>query len=395
MEPYDVLILGAGASGLFCAAEAARRGRRVLVIDHAEKSGRKLLVTGGGRCNFTNTGRLEGRYFGADPVFPRAALERFGSGDFIARLQVHHIPFHEKQDGQLFCDRSAKDIQHMLVDDAKAAGARIECGRKILRVERADGAFVVSTDRGEARAEKIVVATGGLSYPILGATGLGYDLAREFGHEVTPTRPALVGFALAGEDRERLKGLEGIHPRVKMTVGGWSREDDLMITHRGLSGPVALEASLRWKEGAGIALSWLPGTPKSETLRRLRDERSSRGRGNLRDDLTRRLTKRLVDRLAYHAGARGAWSSLPDEALERLASVLHEDRFVPARTLGYQEAEVTQGGVSTEGIDPLTMESRIVPGLYFIGEVLDVTGSLGGFNLQWAWSSAFAAGTAV
>jgi predicted Rossmann fold flavoprotein len=395
MNSYDVIILGAGASGLLCASEAAARGRKVLLLDHEDKPGQKVLASGGGRCNFTNLHTTPDHYVGSDPEFPKAALARFKPKDFIKRVQSRRIPYHEKKDGQLFCDRSSKDIHHLLLEDLKDTGVQAEYGRKVVEVRRERETFVVVTDRGEVQTPKLVVATGGLSYPGLGASDLGYRLAQQFGLRVVEPSPALVGFTFPDKEKVRFKGLEGIHLRIKANIGKWNLEDDVMITHKGFSGPVMLNASLHWEEGQEVYINWVPEFSVEETFEQLLTDKAEGGRGQFRTWLSTRIPKRLAERLAWHAEARGAWAALPDSVLHAFAKDLHAFHFVPDGTFGYKEAEVTRGGVDTRDLWPKTLECRKVPGLYFIGEVLDVTGELGGFNLQWAWSSGFTVGQTV
>jgi len=395
MNPYDVLILGAGASGLMCASEAASRGRKVLLLDHEPKPGRKILASGGGRCNFTNLHSSPDRYVGENPDFVKAAFARFKPKDFVKRVQSRRIPFHEKTDGQLFCDRGSRDILHMLMEDAQDTGVTMELGRKVETVEREGETFKVVTDRGTVSVPKLVVATGGLSWPVLGATDLGYRLARQFGLNVVEPSPALVGFVFPEREKIRFKGLEGIHLRIKVSCGDWNLEDDVMITHRGLSGPVILNASLRWQPGQEVFINWVPEYTVGETLQQLKLDKAAGGRGEFRTWLSQRIPKRLAERLAWHAEARGSWAALSEDVLLALAKDLHAYHFIPAGTFGYKEAEVTRGGVDTRDLWPKTLEAKKVPGLFFIGEVLDVTGELGGFNLQWAWASGWAVGQAV
>jgi predicted Rossmann fold flavoprotein len=395
MSVHDVIILGAGASGLFCAAEAAFRGRKVLVIDHQPQPGRKILVSGGGRCNFTNLHAGPGHYLSSNPDFVRSALSRFGAQEFLQRVQACRIPYHEKKEGQLFCDGSAREILQMLLATAESKGVNLECGFGVLGVDRDAEGFVVSGPGGCRRASKLVVATGGLSWPALGATDLGLRIARQFGLAVVEPAPALVGLAFPGGEKERFEGLAGIHLRVGFVCGKHEWHDDIMITHKGLSGPVVLNASLAWEPGLEVAVNWAPERDEPQTLDLLKRDRVGGGRGQVRDWLMRRIPKRLVDRIAWHAGARGAWTSLPDDTLESISRSFHSYRFIPSGTFGYKEAEVTRGGVDTHELSSKTMEAIKVPGLYFVGEVMDVTGQLGGFNLQWAWSSGWAAGQVV
>jgi predicted Rossmann fold flavoprotein len=395
MKPNDVLILGAGASGLMCASEAAARGRKVLVLDHAAKPGRKILASGGGRCNFTNLHAKASHYVTSNPDFVRSAISRFTSKDFIALVQANQIPFHEKIDGQMFCDRSAGDILKLLLTRAQEGAAQIMNEVKVKDVAFADGVFKVVTGAVAFSAPRLVVATGGLSWPKLGASDLGLKIARQFGLKVIEPSPALVGLAFDDKEKKRFEGLAGIHLRVGLSCGEWKSMDDLMIRHGGLSGPVILNASLAWEPGREIIINWVPEENIEATFRQLKLDKVAGGRGKVRTGLEKRIPRRLADRIAWHAQARGAWRELSDERLLALAKAIHADRIVPSGTFGWGEAEVMRGGVDTKELSSKTMESRKVPGLYFTGEVMDVTGQVGGYNLQWAWSSGWAAGQAV
>jgi len=395
MRDFDVVILGAGASGLMCASEAAVRKRRVLVLDHGPKPGRKVLVSGGGRCNFTNLHAAPAHYHSQNPHFVKSALSRFTPQDFLERVKACRIAFHEKTDGQMFCDRNARDILDLLVASAEGKGAVIECGTQVKEVRRDDAGFMVTTLKGDIQAARLVVATGGLSWPELGATDLGHKIARQFGLEVVAPAPALVGLAFPGREKTRFEGLAGIHLCVGLSCGEWGSVDDLMITHKGLSGPVILNASMVWEPGREIVVNWVPEQTVEATFEQLKLDRAAGGRGKFRVWLSRRIPRRLAERIAWNAEARGPWKALSDERLLALASDIHSYRFIPSGTFGYKEAEVTRGGVDTRELSSKTMECLKVPGLFFTGEVMDVTGELGGFNLQWAWSSGWAAGQAV
>ena len=391
----DVLILGGGAAGLLCGAEAAGRGKKVLILEQAPKPAPKILVSGGGRCNFTNERAKPLDYVTTNPAFVPHVLNRYRPKDFIALVQAAGIPFHEKKDGQLFCDKSAKDIIHLLVDRAQERGAELKLDQKVESLSQEDGLFTVKTQTSTFKALRVVVATGGLSWPQLGASDLGLRIARQFGLKVIEPSPALVGLTFDEAAMEQFKDLAGIHLRVAASCGTWKMEEDIMITHKGLSGPVMLNASLHWKPGQEIVINWVPELTVEKTLAKLKKDQAAGGRGEFRIWLSERIPRRLAERLAYHAGARGAWKNLPETTLKTLAQTLHAYRFTPADTFGYRMAEVTKGGVDTRELERTTLECRKVPGLFFIGEVLDVTGKLGGFNFQWAWASGFVAGQAV
>ncbi len=395
MKSYDVVILGGGAAGLMCASEAAGRGRKVLVLEQSPKPAPKILVSGGGRCNFTNLQAAPANYVTANPSFVQTALSRFTPKDFVALVQARSIPYHEKKDGQLFCDKSAKDIIELLVSRAKGRGVEMLLEQKVGDVAFSDGAFTVQAPGGAYRAPRLVVATGGLSWPQLGASDLGFKIAGQFGLEVVEPSPALVGLAFPEREMARFKDLAGIHLRVGVACGEWRLVEDLMITHKGLSGPVMLNASLYWKPGREIAVNWVPEFTVESTFNQLKEDRAAGGRGKFRVWFSQRIPRRLAERIAWNAEARGPWAALSDERLMALARDIHDYRFVPAGTFGYRMAEVMRGGVDTREISRETMEAKKVPGLFFIGEVLDVTGQLGGCNFQWAWASGYAAGQNV
>jgi hypothetical protein len=395
VSDYDVIILGAGAAGLMCASEAAGRGRKVLVLEKGARPAPKILVSGGGRCNFTNIHAKAKDYVTTNPAFVPYALSKFTSKDFLALVKAKAIPYHEKKDGQLFCDKSSKNILDMMVARAEEKGANILKGQDTQEVSQTDGLFTVKTQDAAYSAPRLVVATGGLSWPQLGASDLGYKLAQQFGLKVIEPAPALVGLTFPADVLLRFEGLSGIHLRVGVSCGKWNMVEDLMITHEGLSGPVILNASLIWRPGQEIVVNWLPDGTVDTTLERLKKDKAKGGRGEFRDWLSEQIPRRLADRLAYHAGARGSWPQLSDESLKQLAEHLHAYRFVPADTFGYKRAEVTKGGVDTRELSRDTMECRKIPGLYFIGEVMDVTGKLGGYNFQWAWSTGWTAGQSV
>jgi predicted Rossmann fold flavoprotein len=392
MDSFDVIVLGAGAAGLMCASEAAARGRKVLVLESCSRPGPKILVSGGGRCNFTNLYAKPSDYVSSNPAFVPYVLSKFTPKDFIALVKARSIPYHEKKDGQLFCDKSAKAILDLLLDRTQERGVQLLKQQSTQEVIHSEGLFTVKTQDMVYSAPRLVVATGGLSWPQLGATDLGFRIAQQFGLKIIEPSPALVGLVFPEREMTRFEGLSGIHLKVGVSCGAWNLVEDIMITHKGLSGPVILNTSLFWKPGHEIVVNWVPEFTVESTFEKLKKDKVTGGRGQFRVWLSERIPRRLAERLAYHAGARGPWAALSDEQLKALAEDLHAYRFVPADTFGYRQAEVMRGGVDTRELDRETMECRKVPGLFFIGEVLDVTGKLGGFNFQWAWASAFVAG---
>ncbi|MCW0402366.1 hypothetical protein NB689_000951 [Xanthomonas sacchari] len=388
----DVVVLGAGAAGLMCAIAAGQRGRRVRVIDHANKVGKKILMSGGGRCNFTNTGTGPGNFLSANPHFCKSALARYRPTDFIDLVERHGIAYHEKELGQLFCDVSSKQIVRMLVDECAAAGVTVRTDCSVRAVERGSEGFRLDTDDGPVHTDSLVVATGGLSIPSLGASGFGYELARQFGHAVLPTRAGLVPLTLSGKHQERLHDLSGLALPVEASCNGARFRNFMLITHRGVSGPAILQISSYWQPGDYLRLDLLPGQDAATWLR---EQKRLRGAAELRTVLGEALPRRFAQRLCE------VW--LPDKPVRQLdepqlraaAELLGAWPLVASGTEGYRTAEVTLGGVDTDQVSSSTMESRRVPGLYFVGEVLDVTGWLGGYNFQWAWASGHAAGLAA
>jgi predicted Rossmann fold flavoprotein len=384
---FDVLILGGGAAGLFCAIEAGKRGRRVAVIESSERPGKKILISGGGRCNFTNIHCSPESFISTNPHFAKSALARYTPSDFIALVQKYHIPYHEKTLGQLFCDGSAHEILEMLETECRECGARIFVNIAIQEVSKSTE-FVVRAGESEFRAPVLVVATGGLSIPKMGATGRGYDLARQFGLAVRETRPALVPLEFTVEDRGRYCDLAGVSAEVSASFDRARFREKMLITHRGLSGPAILQVSSYWEKGQPIFVDLAPGR---ELLAPLREPGRPKNLATAKSLLRKFLPNRLADRwLESHPPSK--WS---DAGLLEWERQIHGWAVTPAATEGYSKAEVTAGGIDTDELSPQTMESRRVPGLFFIGEVVDVTGHLGGFNFQWAWSSGAAAGRAV
>jgi predicted Rossmann fold flavoprotein len=384
---FDVLILGGGAAGLMCAIEAGKRGRRVAVLEHADRLGKKILISGGGRCNFTNIYCQPENFLSSNPHFAKSALARYTPADFIALVEKHGIPYHEKTLGQLFCDRSARDIIGMLERECLDAEVSVFLNTKIQQVERSPD-FIVHSSSAQFRAPVLVVATGGLSIPKIGATAFGYDLARQFSVAIQEPRPGLVPLLMDAEDCSRYCDLAGVSADVIASCGGQQFREKMLITHRGLSGPAILQISSYWKKPESVAIDLVP---EREVTAEFRNSDVPRNLNALRAELRKFLPNRLSDRwLEAHAPA--AWTNL---ALSDLEHQLHAWTILPAGTEGYEKAEVTTGGVSTDELSAKTMESRKVPGLFFIGEVVDVTGHLGGFNFQWAWASGAAAGRAL
>jgi predicted Rossmann fold flavoprotein len=390
MHDADVVILGAGAAGLMCALTAGRRRRRVTVLDHARQAGEKILISGGGRCNFTNLHCAPERFFSANPQFCRSALARYTPRDFLGMVERHRIPWHEKTEGQLFCDGSARQIVAMLLAECAAAGVTIRLQERIGEVSRADR-FRVETGSGSIEAASLVLATGGLSIPKIGATGLAYDLARRFGLDLTDIRPGLVPLLLDDSELSRLAGLAGVSASVSASIGRVRFDEGMVVTHRGLSGPAILQISSVWREGEAVLIDLLPRSAEGS----LRARKTARPKAGLRAALSELLPQRLADVFLPSELAAGPIAGVPDRDLARLESALRSWRICPAGTEGYAKAEVTLGGVATSALSQRTLQSTAVPGLFVIGEAVDVTGWLGGYNFQWAWASGVAAGEAA
>jgi len=384
---FDALILGGGAAGLMCAIEAGKRGRRVAVLERADRLGKKILISGGGRCNFTNLRCRPENFLSSNPHFAKSALARFTPADFIALVDKHNIPYHEKTLGQLFCDHSARDILNMLEVECQHAGVSIFLNTKIHQVERTPE-FVVRSASAEFRAPVLVVATGGLSIPKIGATPFGYDLARQFGLAIREPWPGLVPLVMSEEDCSLYCDLAGVSSEAIVSCDGQEFREKILITHRGLSGPSILQISSYWKKPQPISIDL---APEREVTAVFRDPTAPRTLGTLRAELRKTLPHRLADRW-LDARAPHSWTN---QALAELEKQAHGWVVSPSGTEGYEKAEVTAGGVDTDELSAKTMESRKVPGLFFIGEVVDVTGHLGGFNFQWAWASGAAAGRAL
>jgi flavoprotein, HI0933 family len=390
---YDALVIGAGAAGLMCALTAGQCGLRVLVVEHANKPGKKILMSGGGRCNFTNTGTTPANYLSANPHFCKSALARYTPWHFIDLVEKHRIAYHEKAPGQLFCDVSSKLIVKMLLDECAEAGVELRTSCTVDAVEQPDGGgFLLQTTHGRFAAPSLVVATGGLSIPSMGATGFGYELARRFGHQVLPTRAGLVPLTLSGRHQERLADLAGVALEVEARCNGRGFREAMLFTHRGVSGPAILQISSYWQPGDELLLDLLPGRDAAEWLRA---QQKARPDAELKTVLSEVLPRRFAQRLCELWLQNRPMRQLDAPQLRKVAEVLSAWPLVASGTEGYRTAEVTLGGVDTHEVSSSTMESRKVPGLHFVGEVLDVTGWLGGYNFQWAWASGHAAGQAL
>jgi predicted Rossmann fold flavoprotein len=386
-QTFDAVILGGGAAGLMCAIEAGKRGRRVAVLEHADRLSKKILISGGGRCNFTNIHCQPENFLSSNPHFAKSALARYTPADFVALVEKHKIPYHEKTLGQLFCDRSARDIVAMLEEECRSAGVSIFLNAKVQDVHHGTH-FVVRTANAEFHAPAVVVATGGLSIPKIGATSFGYDLARQFRIKIREPRPGLVPLVLDAEDRSRYCDLAGVSAEVIATCDGQQFREKMLITHRGLSGPAILQISSYWKKPLVISINLAPGIDVTAPFR---DPKLSRTLAALRAELKKVLPQRLSDRwLDLHGPA--SWTN---SGLDDFEKQLHAWSINPAGTEGFEKAEVTAGGIDPDELSAKTMESLRIPGLFFVGEVVDVTGQLGGFNFQWAWASGAAAGRAL
>ena len=390
----DVVILGAGAAGLFCAFQAGLRGKRVVVLEHANKVGKKILMSGGGRCNFTNLGTTHENFLSANPHFCKSALARYTPWDFLALVQKHRIAYHEKELGQLFCDESSKLIVRMLLDECAAAGVQIETECRISAVDAHPTPYAVHTTRGTFKAPKLVVATGGLSIPSMGASGFGYTLAQQFGHRVLPTRAGLVPLTLSGKPLEQWADLSGVALPVEASTNKASFRNQLLVTHRGLSGPAVLQISNYWQPGEALSIDLFPQGDAADWLKQ---QQQARPASELRTVLGEALPKRFAQRFAelHCPEPNKPMRQLMHAEISAIAAALHAWPITANGTEGYRTAEVTLGGVDTRELSSATMESKHAPGLYFVGEVMDVTGWLGGYNYQWAWASAHACGQAV
>jgi predicted Rossmann fold flavoprotein len=378
----DVVVIGGGAAGLMCAIEAGKRGRRVVLLEHNPQIGRKILISGGGRCNFTNLHTRPENFFSSNPHFAKSALARYGPEDFLQLIRKHRIPYHEKTRGQLFCDQSARDITAMLEAECGATGVRIETGCSVPRIER-EARFRAAN----FEAESVVIATGGLSVPKIGASSFGYDVARQFGLAIRPCRPALVPVTFAPEQFRQFGDLAGVSLPAEVRAGAAVFREKMLFTHRGLSGPAVLQASSYWEPGTDLEIDLAPGIDFAALLRERRTD--------IRAVLGGLLPQRLAARWLELHGSPKPGRLLGDREIQAASDALHRWSVRPAGTEGYAKAEVTAGGIDTAELSSQTFEAKEVPGLFFIGEVLDVTGQLGGFNFQWAWASGFAAGQVV
>jgi predicted Rossmann fold flavoprotein len=392
LDTYDVVVLGAGAAGMMCAIEAGKRGRSVLVVDHAAAPGEKIRISGGGRCNFTNIHTAPANFLSANPKFCVSALRRYTPRDFIALVDRYGITWHEKALGQLFCDGSAKQIISLLLDQMAQVGAALKLETRVEAVSKVEGGFIVDLSDSRVRCSSLVVATGGKSIPKMGATGLGYELAAQFGLAVIETRPALVPLTFEVKTLERLAPLSGVALEAVVASGKIRFREAMLFTHRGLSGPSILQISSYWREGGEIAVDM---APDADVFALLKAARASNGRQALSTALAEWLPKRLAQMIAEDQGMAGNLADYSDAVLRSVAAAVKAWTFKPVGSEGYRTAEVTLGGVDTHGLESRTLEAKAVPGLYFIGEVVDVTGWLGGYNFQWAWASGWSAGQAV
>ena len=386
LHEKDVVVIGGGAAGLFCAIEAGKRGRKVVVLEHADRIGKKIAIAGGGRCNFTTTNTSADNFLSANPHFCKSALARYTPADFIGLVEKHGIAYHEKKLGQLFCNDGSRQIIEMLLGECDQAGVGVVC-RSVARSVTKDDRFEVVTDNGTFRSQSLVVATGGLSIPPLGATDFGYRLARQFGLSIEPTRPALVPFTLAPDQLQELAPLSGVSTPAEVSCQGQQFRENILITHRGLSGPAILQISSYWLPGLSVTIDLLPDRNALDLLREQENK----------DIALANLLAQFLPRRFAQAWCALNWPSLPIKQyspaqLAQIADKLKQWRVNPSGTEGYKKAEVTAGGVSTAELSSQTMEAKKVPGLFFIGEVVDVTGELGGYNFQWAWASGYVAG---
>ena len=409
MQHYDVVVIGAGAAGLMCAASAGYRGRSVLVLDHANKAGKKILMSGGGRCNFTNLNTTPDHFVSANPHFCKSALHRYSPWHFVELVERHGVGHVEKAPGQLFCDTSSKAILQVLLTECEWAGAEVRLKTSVTHINTRpvgegadrgassqmseDDGFVLRAEGESIRCDKLVIASGGLSIPTLGASPFAYRVAEQFGLRVLPTRAGLVPFTLQPADKEWLAALSGVSAEVRAEAGGRAFAEPMLITHRGLSGPAMLQVSSFWSPGEAVTVDWLPAL--ADPLAALRQARQEQPGTGVEKWLRGFFSQRLAGALAVHFGWSGPLQHYSNEALAEIASILKGWRFKPSGTEGYRTAEVTLGGVDTDSVSSKTFEVKNVPGLYFIGEALDVTGELGGFNFQWAWASGWCAGQSL
>ncbi len=388
MRSTDILIIGAGAAGLMCAFSAAQRGRSVMLIDHANKPGKKILMSGGGRCNFTNMYTEPSNFLSQNPHFCKSALARYTQWDFIELVGKHAVPYHEKKLGQLFCDNKSSDILGLLLSECEQAGVDLRMDTSVQTISKVEAGYCLQTSAGPITCQSLVIATGGLSIPTLGATGFGYEVARQFGHQVLPTRAGLVPFTITDQLKALCTELSGTSVDCVASCNGHSFRENLLFTHRGLSGPAILQISSFWQPGEAIEINLLP---EHDAPTWLREQQAERPNSELKTLLGEVFTKKMANLLAEQWFESRPMKQYTPAQLDELAERLAHWRLVPAGTEGYRTAEVTLGGVDTREVSSKTLESLKSPGLYFIGEVLDVSGHLGGFNFQWAWASGYAA----
>jgi predicted Rossmann fold flavoprotein len=392
LNDFDVVVIGAGAAGMMCAIEAGKRGRRVLVVDHARAPGEKIRISGGGRCNFTNTRTTFDNFISQNPRFCISALRRYKPADFIALVDRYRISWHEKTLGQLFCDDTAKQIIEMLLNEMRLAGVTLRLGTSVDRIDKAEDGFAVDMGGTRIHCASVVIATGGKSIPKMGATGFGYDVAQKFGLKIVPTRPALVPLTFEAGLLDRLKPLAGVAVDARVSHGKARFDEAMLFTHRGLSGPSILQISSYWREGEEIAVDMAPGVVLFDDLR---EARRAHPKQQLSTVLSNHVPKRLAQLITDSEGVSGNIADASDKVLRRVADAVNAWRVKPVGSEGYRTAEVTLGGVDTDELDSRTLAAKTVPGLYFIGEVVDVTGWLGGYNFQWAWASGWSAGQSV
>jgi predicted Rossmann fold flavoprotein len=388
LRSTDVVIIGAGAAGLMCALTAAGRGRKVMLIDHANKAGKKILMSGGGRCNFTNMYTEPNNFLSQNPHFCKSALARYTQWDFIEMVAKHGVPYHEKKLGQLFCDNKSSDILEMLLDECQKAGVSLHLDTSVEQIEKTDNGYSLNTTLGPIDCLSLVVATGGLSIPTLGATGFGYQIARQFGHTLLPTRAGLVPFTITDQLKEICTELSGTSVDCLVSCNDQSFRENILFTHRGLSGPAILQISSFWNTGDTVEINLLPDL---DALSWLQTQQAERPNSELKTLLGEIFTKKMANLLAEHWFESKPMKQYTPGELAHVADKLASWKVIPAGTEGYRTAEVTLGGVDTREVSSKTMESLKSPGLYFVGEVLDVSGHLGGFNFQWAWASGYAA----
>lgn len=392
MTSHDVIIIGAGAAGLMCAIEAGKRGRSVLLLERSEKPAQKIRISGGGRCNFTNLDVRPGHFLSQNPHFCKSALKRYGPADFIALIEAHHIAYHEKTLGQLFCDGSAQAIITMLLDECRRVSAAIITDTQIETLARSGGRFELATNHGSFSADSLVVATGGPSIPKMGATGYGYEIARQFGLNIIPPQAALVPFTLPDALLDKVKALAGVAADVEVSCGAMSFREAMLFTHRGVSGPAMLQISTYWQSGAPLSIDFAPGHDIFAKLTQARTATPARSAAHM---LAEFLPKRLARFLCDEANIEGRMADISNVKFRRLSDMVQNWTIHPNGTEGMRSAEVTSGGLDTKELSSKTFEAKSQSGLYFIGEVIDVTGQLGGFNFQWAWASGHAAGQYV